>query len=122
MFRSTLASAMALLILTSSAGAQCFNRELCADKSVLEVHSQISVNVGVPDSASSSDEIKVMEDARRELYALSNRECDTLRAVFGGDCTLASVNLNSSIQDRGMRSRSAFVSLTNNFVIKRAPK
>lgn len=112
----------ALALAPLSARAQCFNRGLCGDPSTMEIRSQINVNVLVDDQASAADSIKAMESVRKDLYALSNRECDTLKTIFGGECTLTSVNINSSIQDRGSRSKSANISISNTYMLKKPPK
>lgn len=113
--------AAAAALLPVSVDAQCFNRPAC-DPSMLEVRSQMSVNVPVADQASEPEIMKTMEDARRDLYALSNRECDTLKSTFGGDCTLSAININSSMQERGPGAKYAIVSISNTFQVKKAPK
>jgi hypothetical protein len=116
--------ALSLVILGSAlpASAQCFNRTVCNDPSLLEIRSQVSVTIPLADKASTSDTMKAMEDARRDLYALSNRECDTLKGIYGGDCTLSSVNISSTVQDRGGRGNSVFVSINNTYELKKSPK
>ena len=114
------AAAVAFGLLPLSVNAQCFNRSTC-DPSVLEIRSQISVTFPVADQVSASHTMKSMEESRRDLYALSNRECDTLKAIFGGECSLSSININSSVQDRGTRDKAAFISISNTYEVKRAP-
>lgn len=110
-----------ILSVAPPASAQCMGRGLC-DPSVIEVRSQISVNVPVATPASTDAALKATEDARKQLYALAGRECETLHQVFGGECALSSVNINSSMQDRGMAGPTAFVSISNMYTIRKAAK
>ena len=119
MFLRYLFGITVLLAAPLPSAAQCF-RDACGDKAALQIRSQLSVTV--PGGASASDEVKAMENTRHELYALSNRECDSLRAIFGGDCSLSNITMNSQTQDRGNQGRSAFVSINSTYEIKRAAK
>ena len=86
---------------------------------MLEIRSQISVNMPVMDQASSGDEMKAMADARQQLYTFANHECETLHTTFGGNCSLSSININSSIQDRQPRSKTVFASVSATYEVKR---
>ena len=116
------AIAFAVTLLPLPLAAQCFNHAACSDPSALEVRSQISVNVPVTDQTAVGDERKTMADARQQLYTFADRECETLRATFGGDCSLSSININSSVQDRPPQSKAIFASVSATYQVKRAAK
>ena len=101
--------------------AQCFGRNACDPPSV-EIRSQMSVNVPVSSQTSTVDALTAMESTRKQLYELANRECDTLHQIFGGDCTLSSVNMTSSMQERGIGSNVAFISVSNTYTVKKPAK
>jgi hypothetical protein len=116
------AASIALTLFPLSVEAQCFNRTQCPDPSTLVVQSQISLNIPVADQAAPADTLKAVETAERDLFALSKRECDTLKEAFGGDCSLSPVNINRSVQDRGINNKSAFVSMSNTYQLKKLQK
>jgi hypothetical protein len=102
--------------------AQCINRDFCADKAVLQIHSQTSIAVPIPDNASASESIKTLEDARRDLYMISGQECEAIKTIFGGDCAIAAVNVNSSILDRNNQPKTASLSISSTYNVTKPTK
>ena len=63
--------------------------------------------------------MKAVEDARRQLSAVSDREFEAIKSVYGTDATLRAASFNSNVQDGGPRGRSAFVSMSVTYEAKR---
>lgn len=62
---------------------------------------QVQTQLSMVTAAQSLEEQRAQgENARRSLYEVANRECNTLRDVFGGECRLMSLNVTSSVQQR----------------------
>ena len=110
-----------LCCLVSPACAQCFNRAGC-DPSTYEVHSQLSVSIPIPEQTSSSNAMKTMEDARRQLSSLSDRQYEAVKSTFGPDASLRAANTNSNLQENGFRGTTAFVSVSNTYAVKKPTK
>ncbi len=64
---------------------------------------QVSIQFLSPVAAigGNDDRRKLMEVARRQLYEDVANECAILTEIFKADCRLASLNANTSVQDRG---------------------
>ena len=95
------------------------NRNAC-DPTALEIRSQLSVTVPVSDQGTASDTLKAMEDARRQLATLSDREYEAVKSLFGADATLKAANTNSNMQDSGYRGRIANVSVMTTYEVKKS--
>ena len=86
----------------------------------MEIRSQFNITVPVADKASLGDASKAVEDARRQLSSVVDREAETLKSVFGTDPTLKASSINSNMQDNDFRGRTAFISVSNTYEIKRS--
>ncbi len=110
-----------LCCLVTPVWAQCFNRSGC-DPSSYEVRSQISVSIPMADGSSPSEATKTVEEARRQLSSLSDRELDMIKSVYGSDAGLRSASSNSNLQENGSRGTTAFLSVSNTYAVKKPSK
>ena len=110
-----------LCCLTTPAWAQCFNRGGC-DPSTYEIRSQLSVSIPVVDQTSPSEAMRAMEDARRQLSSLSDRETESVKSIYGADTSLRAANTTSNLQENGSRGTTAFVSVSTTYAVKKSTK
>ena len=117
--RAPVLLAALLLPSTSIADAQCFFRNRTCDPNAMEVRSQLNVTVPIADKASPGEAYKAVEDARRQLSSLLDRELEAMKSIYGGETTLKASSLNSNMQDNDSRGRTANVSMMNTYEVKR---
>ncbi len=110
--------AASLVLLTTPAMAQCFNRSGC-DPSTYEIRSQLSVSIPLGDQTAPSDALKAIDDAQHQLSALSARELDVVKAIYGSEASLRSANTSSNMQENNFRGATAFVSINNTYAVKK---
>jgi hypothetical protein len=108
-----------LLASVPSADAQCFGCGRTRDPNAMDVRTQLNIMVPLADKASPGDASKAVDDTRRQLSSLMDRELEAVKSVFGNDATLKASSVNSNMQDNDFRGRSAFVSMSNTYEIKR---
>ena len=117
--RASVLLAAFLLVSTSIADAQCFFRNRGCDPNSMEIRSQLNVTVPVADKASPGEASKAVEDARRQLSSLLDRELEAVKSIYGSDAVLRASSVNSNMQDNDGRGRTAFVSIANTYEVKR---
>ena len=111
-------AALHALVLIGSAQAQCLRGGTC-DPSLTEVRSQLNITVPVTDKASPAEVLKALEDSRHQLTSLSERELEAVKSIYGSEATLQSMSVNSNMQDTGFRGRSAFISMSSTYAVKK---
>ena len=90
--------------------AQCYGRNIC-DPELVEIRSQLTITIPTADSATQTEKMKAMDDASKSLQGMASRECDSMKTSIAGDCSISQININSSLQERGNRTQSAFASV-----------
>jgi hypothetical protein len=71
----------------------------------LRVQVTMQVTAPVPPSASTEEQRKIIETLRANLYESAAEECSRINNIFKGDCRLTTLNVNSSVQDRGVNGQ-----------------
>lgn len=66
----------------------------------LRIESSWVVTVPLAPGSTVEQQITQTESARRAIYEMSSRECDTLKQIFKTDCRLQAVRVNSNVQTR----------------------
>ena len=80
------------------------------------------MSIPIADQTPPGDAMKAMEDARRQLSSLTNRELDGIKSIFGSDASLRTSNTNSNLQENGARGTTAFVSVSNTYAVRKPPR
>ena len=66
----------------------------------LRVQTQMQVSLPSVGALSLDEQKTQQESARTALYDMANRECRSLSEVFGGECRLTTLTVNTNMQDR----------------------
>ena len=81
----------------------------------LRIESGWVVMVPLSAAATVEQQIAQTETARRAIYEMAARECDTLRQVFKAECRLQNVRINSNVQSRNAGNDSVSVNGSGSF-------
>ena len=96
---------LAALALAGAAHAQTITVRNAASESAprafgLRVQTQMQISLPAAGGSNLDEQKSQQESARKALYEKANRECRTLTEVFGGECRMTTLTVNTNVQDR----------------------